>query len=112
MLNHLIERLAATRARQASWPAFAQRLQAHGQRLLDEPLETPALATWWCGEDAALREVLPLIKSSVIKPTYPYNTDRQSFEPVLGHSLSRQEQNEWAGRILRDPDATSHVKIH
>lgn len=36
MLNHLIERLAATRARQASWPAFAQRLQAHGQRLLDE----------------------------------------------------------------------------
>ena len=41
----------------------------------------------------------------MIKPTYPYNTDRQSFEPVQGHALSRREQDEWAGRILRDPDA-------
>ncbi|WP_137894689.1 alpha-amylase family protein [Ramlibacter sp. 2FC] len=36
LLNTLTERLAAARARQAAWPPFAQRLQAHGQRLLDE----------------------------------------------------------------------------
>ena len=41
MLNHLIERLAATRARQASWPAFAQRLQAHAnQHLFDDAVRT------------------------------------------------------------------------
>ncbi|WP_233249991.1 MULTISPECIES: circularly permuted type 2 ATP-grasp protein [unclassified Limnohabitans] len=73
--------------------------------LLDEELQLPAIPSWWCGEAAALQEVLPRISSCVIKPTYPYNTDRHSFEPVLGHQLSRREQDEWAGRILRDPDA-------
>jgi len=73
--------------------------------LLGEALQLPAIPSWWCGESAALQDVLPRIQSCVIKPTYPYNTDRQSFEPVLGHTLSRREQDEWAGRILRDPDA-------
>ncbi|PUE07189.1 A circularly permuted ATPgrasp family protein [Limnohabitans sp. T6-5] len=73
--------------------------------LLNEELQLPAIPSWWCGEAAALQDVLPRIQSCVIKPTYPYNTDRQSFEPVLGHQLSRREQDEWAGRILRDPDA-------
>ncbi len=73
--------------------------------LLDEDLQLPAIPSWWCGEAAALQDVLPRIRSCVIKPTYPYNTDRQSFEPVQGHTLSHREQDEWASRILRDPDA-------
>ena len=80
-------------------------MPALARTLLDEELQLPAIPSWWCGEAAALQDVLPRISSCVIKPTYPYNTDRHSFEPVLGHQLSRQEQNEWAGRILRDPDA-------
>jgi uncharacterized circularly permuted ATP-grasp superfamily protein/uncharacterized alpha-E superfamily protein len=75
------------------------------RELLGQELQLPAIPSWWCGEAAALQDVLPRIPSCVIKPTYPHHTDRHSFEPVLGHSLSRQEQNEWAGRILRDPDA-------
>ena len=80
-------------------------MPALARALLDEELQLPAIPSWWCGEAAALQDVLPRISSCVIKPTYPYNTDRQSFEPVLGHQLSRKEQDEWAGRILRDPDA-------
>jgi uncharacterized circularly permuted ATP-grasp superfamily protein len=57
--------------------------------LLDEELQLPAIPSWWCGEAAALQEVLPRISSCVIKPTYPYNTDRHSFEPVLGHQPPR-----------------------
>ena len=80
-------------------------MPALSRELLGQELQLPAIPSWWCGEAAALQDVLPRIQGCVIKPTYPYNTDRHSFEPVLGHSLSRQEQNEWAGRILRDPDA-------
>jgi uncharacterized circularly permuted ATP-grasp superfamily protein/uncharacterized alpha-E superfamily protein len=80
-------------------------MPALARDLLGEELHLPAIPSWWCGEAAALQDVLPRISSCVIKPTYPYNTDRQSFEPVQGHTLSRREQDEWAGRILRDPDA-------
>ena len=80
-------------------------MPALARKLLGQALHLPAIPSWWCGEAAALQDVLPRMQSCVIKPTYPYNTNRQSFEPVLGHRLSRQEQDEWAGRILRDPDA-------
>ncbi len=75
------------------------------RELLGQELKLPAIPSWWCGEAAALQDVLPRIAGCVIKPTYPHHTDRHSFEPVLGHRLSRQEQAEWAQRIVRDPDA-------
>ncbi len=90
--------LMETNARLGIMPAWAR-------DLLGEALQLPAIPSWWCGEAAALQDVLPRIQSCVIKPTYPHHTDRHSFEPVLGHQLSRREQDEWAGRILRDPDA-------
>ena len=80
-------------------------MPALARELLGQALQLPAIPSWWCGEAAALQDVLPRIQSCVIKPTYPYHPDRQSFEPVLGHTLTRREQDEWAGRILRDPDA-------
>ncbi|MDP4771557.1 MAG: circularly permuted type 2 ATP-grasp protein [Limnohabitans sp.] len=75
------------------------------RELLGQELRLPAIPSWWCGEAAALQDVLPRIADCVIKPTYPHHTDRHSFEPVLGHRLTRQEQAEWAQRIARDPDA-------
>ncbi|MDM7943825.1 MAG: circularly permuted type 2 ATP-grasp protein [Hydrogenophaga sp.] len=75
-------------------------LPAISRHLLGEELSLPSLATWWCGEDAALREVLPLIKGSVIKPTYP----RSGLETAMGQSLSERELDEWSGRMARHPD--------
>ncbi len=80
-------------------------MPALARELLGQDLQLPAIPSWWCGEAAALQDVLPRLQTCVIKPTYPYHSDRQSFEPVPGHTLSRREQDEWAGRILRDPDA-------
>ncbi|PUE41506.1 circularly permuted type 2 ATP-grasp protein [Limnohabitans sp. Bal53] len=74
------------------------------RELLGQELQLPAIPSWWCGEAAALQDVLPRISSCVIKPTYPHHTDRHSFEPVLGHRLSPSEQSEWARRIQRNPD--------
>jgi uncharacterized circularly permuted ATP-grasp superfamily protein/uncharacterized alpha-E superfamily protein len=75
-------------------------LPAISQHLLGEELQLPSLATWWCGEEAALRDALPLVKSSVIKPTYP----RSGQETVMGQSLSKRELDEWSGRMARHPE--------
>jgi uncharacterized circularly permuted ATP-grasp superfamily protein/uncharacterized alpha-E superfamily protein len=75
-------------------------LPAISRHLFGEELALPSLATWWCGEDAALREVLPLLKRSVIRPTYP----RSGLETVMGQSLTARELNEWSGRMVRHPD--------
>jgi len=78
-------------------------LPAISRRLLGEELALPSLATWWCGEDAALREVLPLLKESVIKPTYPGS----GLDTAMGQSLSARELDEWSGRMVRHPEDTT-----
>jgi len=72
-------------------------LPALSEHLLGETLALPSLATWWCGEQAVLQDVLGQLKNSVIKPTYPGS----GMESVIGHTLSRRALDEWAGRILR-----------
>ncbi len=75
-------------------------LPALSRHLLGEELQLPSLATWWCGERAAMEAALPKLASSVIKPTY----DGAGAGAVLGKSLSRQALEEWAGRIAREGD--------
>ncbi|HXD39520.1 MAG TPA: circularly permuted type 2 ATP-grasp protein [Ramlibacter sp.] len=75
-------------------------LPALSRHLLGEELQLPSLATWWCGERAALQAVLPQLATSVIKPTYVAT----GAGAVLGKLLSRRELDEWAGRIVREPD--------
>jgi uncharacterized circularly permuted ATP-grasp superfamily protein/uncharacterized alpha-E superfamily protein len=75
-------------------------LPAISRHLLGEELKLPSLATWWCGEDAALREVLPLLRNGVIKPTYPGS----GLDTAIGQSLSPRELDEWSGRMVRHPD--------
>jgi uncharacterized circularly permuted ATP-grasp superfamily protein/uncharacterized alpha-E superfamily protein len=75
-------------------------LPALSRHLLHEELELPSLATWWCGERAAMEAALPQLGDSVIKPTYA----GPGAAAVLGRSLSRRERDEWAGRIGREGD--------
>jgi len=75
-------------------------LPALSRHLLEEPLALPSLATWWCGEQAALQEVLPLLKDCVIKGTYPGS----GIDSVIAQTLSRRQLDEWAGRLLRRSD--------
>jgi uncharacterized circularly permuted ATP-grasp superfamily protein/uncharacterized alpha-E superfamily protein len=72
-------------------------LPALSRHLLDQPLALPSLATWWCGEQAALQSVLPRLKECVIKGTYPAS----GIQSVIAQTLSRRELDEWAGRLMR-----------
>lgn len=75
-------------------------LPALSRHLLGEELQLPALATWWCGEQAAMLSVLPQLSSSVLKSTY----GGRRPGTVLGKGLNRRQLDEWTGRILREPD--------
>ena len=75
-------------------------LSGISEHLLGESLHIPSLDTWWCGEGAALREVLPDLGRNVVRATYP----RAGFDTQMGQSLSPRELDEWAGRMARQPD--------
>jgi uncharacterized circularly permuted ATP-grasp superfamily protein/uncharacterized alpha-E superfamily protein len=85
-------------------PALLGFLPALSRHLFDEDLILPALHTWWCGERAAMEEALPTLGSSTIKSTYPGSDSHDNFDSVLGASLNQHELDEWAGRILRQPE--------
>ncbi len=85
-------------------PALLGFLPALARRLLGEKLALPALATWWCGERAAMEAVLPLLADCAIKSTYPAEDSHTSFDSVLGTRMDRRALDEWAGRIMRQPD--------
>ncbi len=72
-------------------------LPALSRHLLGETLSLPSLATWWCGEQAVMQDMLPRLKNCVIKPTYPGS----GMASVIGHTLSQRALDEWAGRIVR-----------
>ncbi|MBK6613182.1 circularly permuted type 2 ATP-grasp protein [Ottowia sp.] len=79
-------------------------LPALGRHLLDEELALPALHTWWCGEPAAMGEILPHLAHSVIKPTYPWSLERGTFDVGVGPLLNAERLGEWQARIRRAPD--------
>ncbi len=80
-------------------------MPALAQDILGEELVLPAIPSWWCGEAAALPEALTKLAEGVVKPTYPSEGQRQGFEPRLGRHMDQRERDEWAGRILREPEA-------
>ena len=80
-------------------------MPALAQDILGEELVLPAIPSWWCGEAAALPEALQHLPDGVVKPAYPNEGQRQSFEPRLGRQMDPRERDEWAGRILREPEA-------
>ncbi|MET0312284.1 MAG: circularly permuted type 2 ATP-grasp protein [Burkholderiaceae bacterium] len=79
-------------------------LPALARHLIGEELLLPALPTWWCGERAAMEDMLPHLQECVVKPTYPGSSSHDSFNAVVGHHLSRRALDEWAGRIMRRGD--------
>ncbi len=56
------------------------------ERLLNEPLRMPSVATWWCGEPAALAEVIGNIERVVIKGAFP----QVRVEPMFGEDLDER----------------------
>jgi len=83
-------------------PALLAFLPGLCQRLLEEPLATPSVATWWCGEPAALKYVLEHLPELVIKSAF---FGAAASEPVFGGELSSEQRAELARRIQARPSA-------
>jgi uncharacterized circularly permuted ATP-grasp superfamily protein/uncharacterized alpha-E superfamily protein len=82
----------------AAWMGF---MPAAAERLLGEKLHLPSVATWWCGEPAALEFVRDNIERLVIKPAYP----NQHFEPVFGRDLDAEQRRKLVARLVARPHA-------
>jgi uncharacterized circularly permuted ATP-grasp superfamily protein/uncharacterized alpha-E superfamily protein len=81
-------------------PALLAFLPPICERLLGEGLETSALATWWCGEAAALADVRRRLAEGVIKPAFA----NAAMEPVFASALDARGRGEWADRLGTGPD--------
>jgi uncharacterized circularly permuted ATP-grasp superfamily protein/uncharacterized alpha-E superfamily protein len=71
------------------------------ERLLGQPLAIPSVASWWCGETAAMEHVLAHIDELVIKPAYP----DMNREPVFGHTLKGEALQRMVDGIVAQPHA-------
>jgi uncharacterized alpha-E superfamily protein len=65
------------------------------EKLLGEPLAMPSVATWWCGEQAALEFTIEHLDKLVIKGSYP----SQRFDPVFGNELIGSPREEMIARL-------------
>ncbi len=82
-------------------PALLAMLPSICERLFGEALETPSIATWWCGEAAGLDAARRRLPAGVIKPAFSDG----AMEPVFGADLDAAARLAWAGRIGSTPDA-------
>ena len=69
------------------------------KRLLGEPLKMPSVATWWCGEPAALEVVINRLDQLVIKPSFP---QLREF-PVFGKDLTGQARTAFIHKMRANP---------
>jgi uncharacterized circularly permuted ATP-grasp superfamily protein/uncharacterized alpha-E superfamily protein len=81
-------------------PALNAFLPGIAKALLDERLELPTVPTWWCGEEAARREVFERVDSALIAPTWP----GAQADHAPGIDAGVQDIAAWRERIERAPD--------
>jgi uncharacterized circularly permuted ATP-grasp superfamily protein/uncharacterized alpha-E superfamily protein len=74
-------------------------LPALSKDLLGEPLKLPCVATWWCGQDYALKSVLDHLDRLVVKPAFPL----RGMEPRFGADLALSEKQLLAEQLKAHP---------
>lgn len=82
-------------------PGLPGFLPAIARRLLGEELILPSIASWWCGEPAALEQALEKMPDLLFKPAFP----SQSFQPLLGRDLDAAQRQALAERLRARPYA-------
>ena len=69
------------------------------ERLLNQQLAIPSVATWWCGETAALNSAIDKLDQLVIKPSFP----QLRLHPVFGQDLKGPEREQLIQAIRSNP---------
>jgi len=80
-------------------PAWMGFLPGAAEVLLGDALKLPSVATWWCGEPAALKFVFEHIDDLVIKSVFP----NQRRELAFGNELHGAAREELFERMRRRP---------
>ncbi len=75
-------------------------LPALSRRLLGEPLKMPSVATWWCGEPAALEAVVGNLDRLVIKPGF---SQLPPFT-VFGQDLAGAARTDFIAALRANPN--------
>ena len=79
------------------------------QKLLGEPLKMPSVATWWCGEPAALNEVIANVGRLVIRGAFP----QQRVEPMFGEDLDERGKKRVISMLRARPnDYVAQELVH
>ena len=85
-------------------PAISGFLPAIAQRMFGEKLSLPSLASWWCGEAAALAQALPQLEKMVVKPTSMAQAREQGWDTEVAARLDEAGQRRLVARIGARPD--------
>ena len=75
-------------------------LPALSRRLLGEELKMPSVATWWCGETAALDTVVARLDRLVIKPSF----SQAPQAAVFGQDLDGEARAALVARLRANPN--------
>jgi uncharacterized alpha-E superfamily protein len=75
-------------------------LPALCENLLGEPLKMPSVATWWCGEPAALETVIGRLDQLIVKPSFP---QLRQF-PVFGRDLQGDARAAFIAQMRANPN--------
>ncbi len=70
------------------------------ERLLGQELLMPSVATWWCGESAALADALKRIDRLVFKPADP----ARNFDVVFGQDLDEKSLADFRAQLEANPE--------
>src|SRR5262249_8209256 len=71
------------------------------KHLMGEPLQLPSIATWWCGEPAALRDALAHVEKLVFKPADPANW----FPAIFGQDLDEKGLADLRAKLEASPES-------
>jgi uncharacterized circularly permuted ATP-grasp superfamily protein/uncharacterized alpha-E superfamily protein len=81
-------------------PALMAFLPALSRHLLGEDLRLPSVATWWCGQESARRQVLDRLEHVVIKPAFPRFGQHAEFPATMTEAARK----DLAARIEARPE--------
>src|SRR5687767_14526617 len=79
------------------------------KKILGQDLLMPSVATWWCGEPAALEEVVANVQRLVIKAAFP----QMRVEPMFGEDLDERGRKRVIGMLRSRPnDYVAQELVH
>ncbi|MBC3881611.1 circularly permuted type 2 ATP-grasp protein [Undibacterium sp. LX40W] len=75
-------------------------LPSLSEKILGEELKMPSVGTWWCGEPAALEEVIARLDQLIVKPSFP----QLRQYPVFGKDLKGSARAEFIKKMRAHPE--------